>query len=87
MGIDGGRDGFVVTYAVLATLTGFLCRRVSDTFWNPLPLWGPVVFVVAGGLMGALLPAAGFGLAARICVAAVAAAIGVVRLVRILRAR
>ena len=85
-GLLGAAMGYVVTYAVLATLTGFMCRRVSDTFWNPLPLWGPVVFAVAGGIVGAFLPDGVIGVAARIGAAGIAAAIGIVRLVRILRA-
>lgn len=86
-GLLGASAGFVVTYAVLATLTGFWCLRVSDQRWIPWPLWGPFVFAVAGGLLGALLPDVGFGLVVRIGMALGAAAIGVARFLRILRAR
>lgn len=86
-GLLGASAGFVTTYAVLAIMTGFLSRRVADQHWIPWPLLAPFVFAVAGGLLGALLPDVGFGVAARICLAAVAAATGVVRLSRILRVR
>jgi O-antigen/teichoic acid export membrane protein len=86
-GLLGASAGFVATYAVLAIMTGLLSRRVSTQHWVPWPLLAPVVFAVAGGVLGALLPDTGSGVAARIGLAAVAAATGVVRLSRILRAR
>ena len=86
-GLLGASAGFLVTYAVLATLTGLWCWRVSDQRWIPWPLLGPFAFAVAGGLMGALLPDVGLGLAIRIGMAGGAAAIGTIRLTRILRNR
>lgn len=86
-GLLGASAGFVATYAVLATLTGFLCWRVSEERWIPWPLWGPFVFAVAGGVLGALVPIAGVGVAVRVSLAAVAATVGVARLARVFRAR
>jgi len=86
-GLVGASAGFVATYAVLATLTGFLCWRVSEQRWIPWPLWGPFVFALAGGFSGSVLPDDGLGVVVRVLLAAVAATVGVARLVRVLRAR
>ena len=76
--------GMGVTYAAMALGVAVLARRVSPTRWHESRLAAPLAVGVALCLVGAALPVGGAWTAARFVATAVAAALGLLAMRRVL---
>ena len=76
--------GMGVTYAAMALGVAVLARRVSPTRWHESRLAAPLAVGVALCLVGAALPVGGAWTAARVVATAVAAALGLLAMRRVL---